>query len=344
MKPEEKHRKLCVTKVCNFIRGASGQVIAIFALMLPALIGIGGLAIDGGHVMVARNVYQNAADAGAMAGARVLAETNDQIQATNEATRFADLNSNDYLGSGATTVVTFPAANTVQVTVSRNLPLFLMSVLNINTGFVSATAIAQFGAISNAPPGSVVPLGIACNEEGTDFQVDSCYGYLAIDQEFTTRRFCGNYFMDGPDGNLCGNAMEEREVFLQGWTNDPMMSTDVFRDNTYNGIPYDVWYGDLEYALPANRNGWKFGMTDRLAEGRNTMIFPILKGIANPPNGINQNIMIHGFVQVEVLGMESEGNTDSIRFIVRKHFEMGEQLTVNQGTPLEAVFSVNLIQ
>ena len=190
----------------------------------------------------------------------------------------------------------------------------------------------------------MVPLGIACNEEGTAYQVDSCYTYLAVGDTFTTRRFCGNYFMDGPDANLCGNAMEEREVFLQGWTDDKMMSTAQFRDDTFNGVPYYVWYGMEEYALPANRNGWKFGMTDRLAEGRNIMIMPVLKGVANPQNGIDRNIMIHGFVTVEVHSMASQGNTDTLTFTDLKHYQDGEQLAANKGTPITSVFSVNLVE
>ena len=344
MKHQKTQHKSWFKGLRSLAKESPGQVMVIFALMLPVIFAAGGLAVDGGHVMVTRNIFQNAADAGAFAGATIMAQTGDQAQATNEAVNFSDQNTTTYLAGGATTVVTFPAANTVRVTVSQNVPLFLMPAIGINTGFVSATATAQFGAVASADPGSLVPLGIACNEEGTSFQVDSCYGHLSIDSTFTTRRFCGNYFMDGPDGNLCGNAMEEREVFLQGWTDDKMMSTNVFRDNTYNGIPYKVWYGDTEYALPANRNGWKFGMTDRLAEGRNMMIMPILKGIANPQNGVDRNIMIHGFVQVEVTGFESQGNTDTLTFTVRKHFKLDEQLTADQGTPLESVYSVNLIQ
>ncbi len=322
-----------------------GQIMVIWALSLPVIFAAGGLAVDGGHLMDSRNVLQNAADAGAFAGATVLANTSDQTQATNEAINFANQNTNSYVGvNGATTAVAFPAANTVQVTVTRNVQLFLMPVIGINTGLVSATATAQFGAIASAPPGSVVPLGIACNEEGTAYQVDSCYGYLQVGDTFTTRRFCGNYFMDGPDANLCGNAMEEREVFLQGWTDDKMMSTEQFRTDTFNGVPYSVWYGMEEYALPANRNGWKFGMTDRLAEGRNIMIMPVLKGVQYPQNGMERNIMIHGFVTVEVHGMVSQGNTDQLTFTVLRQFQDQEQLMANQGTPIESVFSVNLIQ
>jgi Flp pilus assembly protein TadG len=344
MKHQKTQRKSWLKGLRNLAKKSPGQVMVFFAIMLPVFFAVGGLAVDGGHLMVARNVYQNAADAGAFAGATIMAQTSDQALATNEAVRLSNLNNTNILGTGAATAVAFPSANTVRVTVSRNVPLFLMPAVGITTGLVSATATAQFGAVSAAPPGSLVPVGIACNEEGTDFQVDSCYGYLAIGQTFTTRRFCGNYFMDGPDGNLCGNEMVEREVFLQGWTNDKMMSTATFRDNTYNGIPYKVWYGDTEYALPANRNGWKFGMIDRLAEGRNMMILPILKGVANPQNGIDRNIMIHGFVQVEMQSIESQGNTDTMTFTVIKHFNDQELLTPGQGTPLESVFSVNLTQ
>src|SRR5439155_3267646 len=46
-----------------------GQVLVLFALLLPALIGIVGLAVDGGRLLAARRHLQAVADAAAWAAA-----------------------------------------------------------------------------------------------------------------------------------------------------------------------------------------------------------------------------------------------------------------------------------
>ncbi|HXF70347.1 MAG TPA: pilus assembly protein TadG-related protein [Thermoflexus sp.] len=54
------------------VRDRSGQSLVLVALMLPALIGLAALAIDGNNAYAQRRRAQNAADAGALAGTRAL--------------------------------------------------------------------------------------------------------------------------------------------------------------------------------------------------------------------------------------------------------------------------------
>lgn len=56
----------------NHISGQKGATAVYVALSLFALVGFSALAIDLAHLFVARNELQNAADAGALAGANVL--------------------------------------------------------------------------------------------------------------------------------------------------------------------------------------------------------------------------------------------------------------------------------
>lgn len=85
-----------------------GQVLAIFALALPAIVGSGAIAVDVGYMMVARNVLQNAADAGARAGTVVLASGRTQAAASVAATAIANQNTaSSSTLAGATPVVTF---------------------------------------------------------------------------------------------------------------------------------------------------------------------------------------------------------------------------------------------
>ncbi|MGZ3613920.1 MAG: TadG family pilus assembly protein [Thermodesulfobacteriota bacterium] len=64
------------SKFFELIRNRKGTVAVIIATSTVAFIGLGALAIDLGHLFVVRNELQNAADAGALAGARFLYDQN----------------------------------------------------------------------------------------------------------------------------------------------------------------------------------------------------------------------------------------------------------------------------
>jgi len=60
----------------SILRNQRGATAILVGLCLFSLIGFGALAVDIGHLCVARNELQNAADAGALAGARFLYNEN----------------------------------------------------------------------------------------------------------------------------------------------------------------------------------------------------------------------------------------------------------------------------
>ena len=65
----------------SMLRNQRGAVAVIVGILIFTLVGFGALAVDISHLHVARNELQNAADAGALAGARVL--YNDEGVAVN---------------------------------------------------------------------------------------------------------------------------------------------------------------------------------------------------------------------------------------------------------------------
>ena len=56
----------------SFLVDQDGAIGIVIALLLPVLLGFAGLAIDIGHLYVVNTQLKNAADAGALAGARGL--------------------------------------------------------------------------------------------------------------------------------------------------------------------------------------------------------------------------------------------------------------------------------
>lgn len=58
--------------IMNRLNNQSGAIVVITAIMLTTLLGFVALSTDTGHLVVTKNELQNAADAGALAGAREL--------------------------------------------------------------------------------------------------------------------------------------------------------------------------------------------------------------------------------------------------------------------------------
>lgn len=89
-----------------------GQIIALFAVFMIALIGILGLATDVGYAMAAKRAAQGAADAGALNGARMIARYTDaaptsalpEVTAAMGENRFGSITPTiltcQYIGSG----------------------------------------------------------------------------------------------------------------------------------------------------------------------------------------------------------------------------------------------------
>ena len=81
-----------------------GQMLALFAICLVAIIAMTGLVIDGGMTMVQRREQQNVADAAAMAGAYSFANTSNATTAAGQAQ--ANAAANGYANGVGNVVVT----------------------------------------------------------------------------------------------------------------------------------------------------------------------------------------------------------------------------------------------
>lgn len=129
-------------------RGASGALVAILML---AMIGAGALAVDAGQIYAERAQLQNAADAGALAGVDLCAESGcTQADADALAAALADSNSNDTKSTVQS--VDLSVAGQVSVTTSTKdgstnagfLSKMFASVLNAPAATVGATATAKW--------------------------------------------------------------------------------------------------------------------------------------------------------------------------------------------------------
>jgi Flp pilus assembly protein TadG len=202
----------------------SGSVMLLTAISIVVLLGFAALAIDIGHLYVVKNELQNAADAGANAGARNLAPyitTNPVHPNWDSAQSMADSatknNSTDKtlithcqvdvgyysllqrgeLKSTAIipTSVDVPA---VKVTVYRvdgqnNGPVLsiLAQVLGINFTKVSAQAMAMISCPSTAPPGTLFP--VTMNYSFVKNNFDTINSFNICSDYHTEEEFAGQF-------------------------------------------------------------------------------------------------------------------------------------------------------
>ncbi len=140
-----------------------GAVMILFVIGMVAIIGIAGLALDGGHAMLSKTRLQNTIDAAALSAAKTLDETADQGLAQAAAlAMFADNAAgagnkelNDAYSSGSLTVTvefsstlnpfvpgTAPAAYVRVRGLNFTLPVWFSRIVGIMDKRVAASAVA----------------------------------------------------------------------------------------------------------------------------------------------------------------------------------------------------------
>jgi len=131
----------------------SGQTLVVVTLSLIALIGFLALAIDVGVLYSWRRNLQNAADAGALAGAGEICRGNPG-SAISVAEAYAIENRAD----SATAIREGENLNIVRVTATADVSLFFARVLGIAESGVTAEAAAVCGGVSRA--GHIWPVAL----------------------------------------------------------------------------------------------------------------------------------------------------------------------------------------
>jgi hypothetical protein len=148
-------------------RKESGQSLVIIALGIIAFVAILALVVDGANAYAARRQAQNAADAGALAGAEYMCKNHDQAGAITQAEDYA-INKN---GAASADVKASLSAGTVVVTATVDRPTFFAGVL----GFLNVTPRAVAAAECRPPIGmGVLPIAWSCRENTGSLPGEDC--------------------------------------------------------------------------------------------------------------------------------------------------------------------------
>ena len=227
-----------------------GQTIVLFALTNIVLLGMLGLALDGGFLLAKRRQMQNAADAAALAGATALAGNNGNFLTTLATVRtIAQQNGVQDPTDGSQLTCTYldnnlqpltsplpsacndlPFANgtavsAVRVTVHETHSTFVMRALGIATTGSGATATAQIQRITTLANLQVpfLPCGINSKTVGANGQVNGTKSMLVINGQYVYNPGDASYLLytaSWQDAN--GNVRIEDSAYSYDMNPDPL--------------------------------------------------------------------------------------------------------------------------
>jgi hypothetical protein len=174
-----------------------GQTLIIFAVVMVVLVALTALVIDGGFAYTKRREAQNAADAGALAGANALCAGNDD-QAIPQALDYA-INRN-----GATDATADLGTKSITVTTTIPQATFLAGIFGSDEVTTHATASA--GCYTPCEGIGVLPVAWACQPPAGGVISDTCavqYGpsnlYVIMDSKKSGDDF---FCQDPPNSGL----------------------------------------------------------------------------------------------------------------------------------------------
>lgn len=211
-----------------------GQSMVIFPILLIALIGFAGLAVDGGRLYIAKSQLQKAVDAGALAGADAILEGKETgpgfNYSTAETTAESVAKSNYDSGipyKGTAELDTSKNVNYVRVNGEEDVQLMLMPVLGLTKiSKVTAAAKVIIGDVVTADGGGLIPIGINVKDPAKELVPGKVWDLTAPPGEGNTGKY----------GFLDFSTLEPESKKNQG--------TKDLDDYIQNGSPKPISIGD----------------------------------------------------------------------------------------------------
>ena len=149
-----------------------GATLVWVLLAMVALLSMMALALDGGYAYAQRRRMQNAADAAAIAGARMRGLGGSDTQVGSAVNQYATAN-----GAEGVSWSYLNGQTTVQVTASRTFPTFFAGIVGLWE--MTASAVAEASLESLSATGNLLPMIV----EEDDFVIDQTYDLWNDDPE-----------------------------------------------------------------------------------------------------------------------------------------------------------------
>jgi Flp pilus assembly protein TadG len=289
-----------------------GATLVYVALVLPVLIGLAGLAMDGSNLFVQQRNMQAAADAAAMAGARAVGLGQTGVQVGVEINLIAAAN-----GAGQSAWSALAGGGGVEVQTTRTFSTYFAGALGHSTLTVTATAAASYfvvGAIDN-----LMPMTIMCDDMSDDSDPGFTYGHI--------------YTFWNNDMTQPGNF---------GWVdwNGPPVGNGELADNISNTGRSGAWrIGDWMYAGPGVQNS--SNVIQALEGWRNRQVtIPLYGAITGTGSGTRYQVCT--FAEFILTDFNFSGNDKWVRGTFVRHVERGGSAAGNP--PDFGLRSLRLVQ
>ncbi|MEO5922560.1 MAG: TadG family pilus assembly protein [Bryobacteraceae bacterium] len=213
-----------MTFVRVFQRGRrqKGFIAVTFAVMITAMVGFAGLAVDAGYMQWNKRRVQLAADAAAMGALREMQRGHDSSAVSAAALNDSALNGFVNGASNTTVTINRPPtsgafsgnASAVQAVVRRNFPTMFMRIFGQNTVSIAASAVARTTISTGSIGGCIFALNktmaSSINMNGTTLNLNiSC---SVIDESNNG----GAYSMGG--GAVLRISNQAKVGVVGGWT------------------------------------------------------------------------------------------------------------------------------
>ena len=123
-----------------------GQALVLMAISMVVMLGFAALAVDVGHLLGSRRTVQNAADAAALAGARLLMAGRSDAEIRAAVSDYAARNLTHSVRLAGSSVDIEHTAKTVRVSLTADVDRFFIGALYTGDWEASAQAVAKVGA------------------------------------------------------------------------------------------------------------------------------------------------------------------------------------------------------
>ncbi|HZG84737.1 TadE/TadG family type IV pilus assembly protein [Paenibacillus sp.] len=236
-------------KLPRFVRDERGQTVTLFALLLPVLIALVGLAVDTGWFLYNKMKIQNASDLSALSAAQKLPDT-----PTARSTAVDIFQSNYGQAVSISNINFFNQNKGIKVHYEAQLPLLFLPIVGIDGVTITgkAEAVVQF----LHQPTEVIPIAIF-------HTVPLVYGQTTV--IYGDNSTVGNFgLVDLSRGAISGD--ETINMALERWIAYGFKSSDGVLPKT----------GEKILTITGKRTGpVDKGFDIRIAEGRNRVICPV---------------------------------------------------------------------
>jgi hypothetical protein len=295
-------------------RRQEGQGLVMLALVMVALISALALAVDGGTMYLQRRRMQTAADAGALAGAEVLALGGSMGDATTTAREYAV----DRNGAKSAEVSVDHDDQTVTVVARVSSPTLLAGIVGHPLLAAAARATASYAPVGSVP-GGVFPIAIDWRE----FEYGVSYDLYAGDGP-------GNF------GWLSWTGCQSMGCLCESLVPPGNSETYI---NPYDADDHRLDVGDwVEGSTAVVNSACVRDRLDYLIASKTPIIVPVWNPAQGTGAGYEYNIV--GFAEFALVDYRLPNeNRISGRFI--REVELGSSLAGGSGYGLYRVALVN---